>query len=259
MRVSRKEMTNGRLSDKSLRLAGRELQDSGFVVLEQVVDRAKIAEVYRAYRARFDPYIQQPEQRTRIDAGHHYVPMFVPFEPPFSDEVICANPLAVQVMEAAMGEIVCSFYNSNTTLRGTEYQPIHIDMPSLLFSGLPVALPPWLIVVNFPLIDFTEANGATEIWPGTHLQTDEHDLAERCSAIPSVRPLVRAGDLVIRDLRTWHRGTPNHTDDVRTMLAIVYNRPWFHIPSGPIPIKRAVWDRLSAHTQQIFGMNTIID
>jgi hypothetical protein len=163
-------------------------------------------------------------------------------------------------MESAMGEIVCSFYHSNTTLPGnSDFQAIHIDMPSLLFPGLPVALPPWLIVVNFPLIDFTAENGGTEIWPGTHLNTDERNLVERCGVVPSIRSTVRVGDLVIRDLRTWHRGVPNLTNNTRTMLAIVYNRPWFRMPPSCIQISQAEWQALPEYAQRIFRENMIID
>jgi hypothetical protein len=259
MRVSSEEIAAGKLSAEALAAAARELQDAGFVTLEGVVAREQIDRVREAYEAAFERYRRQPEVQARIDGGHAYIGMHVPFEPPFSDPLICANPLAVQVMQAAMGEdIVCSFYHSNTTLPGAEFQPIHIDMPSLLFPGFPVALPPWLMVVNFPLIDFTVENGATEIWPGTHLNPDERDLAERCKAIPSIRATACAGDLIVRDLRTWHRGAPNHTQRTRTMLALVYNRPWFNMPPPPIAIRRSVWDELPEYAQRIFRENEVV-
>jgi ectoine hydroxylase-related dioxygenase (phytanoyl-CoA dioxygenase family) len=214
--------------------------------------------VRNAYAPLFEAHIQRPEISAKIDAGNPYVGMHLPFKPPFSDELICANPLAVQVMEAAMGDIVCTFYHSNTTLTGTDIQPIHIDMPSLLFPGLPVALPPWLMVVNIPLIDFTLENGSTEVWPGTHLDPDDTNLAERCAARPSVRTNVYVGDLVVRDMRVWHRGMPNQTTAIRTMLAVVYHRPWFHNPPY-LQVPRASLQGLSEHAQQIFAPNVMVD
>lgn len=259
MNVSPDEIQSGCLTPDNLQRALRELHDAGYVVLEQVVDRATIDRVREAYEPLFLAHIEQPDARSRIDEGNKYVGMYPPFVSPFADEIICANPLAVQVMEAAMGEIVCCFYNTNTTLQGTEVQPIHIDMPSLLFPGFPAALPPWLMVVNWPLVDFTVENGSTEVWPGTHLNTHERDLAERCAAMPSARVNARVGDVVVRDLRLWHRGMPNSGPAIRTMLAIVYNRPWFRIETPPIPIPRAAWDALSEHARQIFSLNTVVD
>ncbi len=257
MHISPNEIQSGCLTPDTLKRAGRELHDVGYVVLEQVIDRATVDRVRDAYIRLFEAHIQKAEVRARLDAGNKFVGMHLPFTPPFSEEVICANPLAVQVMEAAMGEIVCAMYHSNTTLQGNDVQPIHIDMPSLLFPGFPAALPPWLIVVNIPLIDFNLENGSTEVWPGTHLNTEVDDLLERCATLPSARMNARAGDLVIRDLRLWHRGMPNQTTAVRTMLAIVYNPPWFRQPDPPIQIPRESWEALSEHARQIFSQNII--
>jgi hypothetical protein len=77
--------------------------------------------------------------------------------------------------------------------------------------------------------------------------------------MPSVRTNVRAGDLIVRDLRLWHRGMPNQTTAIRTMLAIVYNTPWFRQTAPPIQIPRASWEALSEHAQQIFSQNVVVD
>jgi hypothetical protein len=260
MKIPYEDANSGQLSLDTMKLAVRELSDVGFVILEQVVAPSLIETARAAFQTVFEQHIQQPDIRARIDKGAKYIGMRVPFVPPFSDSALCANPLAVQVMEAVMGKFACKFYNSNTTLPGAaEFQPIHIDMPSLLFPGLPVALPPWLIVVNFPLIDFTVENGGTEIWPGTHLNTDASNLAERCASLPSIRSTVRVGDLVIRDLRTWHRGAPNYTSSIRTMLAVVYHRPWFHMTPPFVEMSRSTLEALPDYARSIFADNPIIE
>ncbi|MBC7811265.1 MAG: phytanoyl-CoA dioxygenase family protein [Burkholderiales bacterium] len=259
MKVSREEIETGALTTENLQFALREMQDSGFVLLEQVLDRAYINQLNAAFQKQFALHIQQPPLKDQIANGRIYVEMSAPFEPPYSDEQLCANPLAVQVMGAAMGEIVCGFYNSNTAITGTEMQQIHIDMKRLLFPGFPVVLPAWSMVVNIPLIDFTEENGSTEVWPGTHLNSDDLNLDARYPSLHSIRMNARVGDLIIRDLRVWHRGMPNQTTAVRTMLAIVYNRPWLKLTRPPIQIPRTSWDNLSTHTQEIFKNNVIID
>jgi ectoine hydroxylase-related dioxygenase (phytanoyl-CoA dioxygenase family) len=257
MKIASEEIKAGCLNPASLQRALRELNDQGFVVLEQVFDPAYIARLNATFQDYFAENIQKQPLRDQIANGRTFVEMQVPFEPPYSDEALCANPLAVQIMEAAMGEIICCFYNTNTALTGTEVQRIHLDV-HLLFPGFPAALPPWTMVVNIPLIDFTEENGSTEVWPGTHLNTDELNLDERYPLLHSIRTNVRVGDLIVRDLRVWHRGMPNRTTDVRTMLAIVYNRPWFRSTRPLLQIPRAVWDGLSPHTQQIFGRNVVV-
>ena len=85
-----------------------------------------------------------------------------------------------------------------------------------------------LVVVNILLDDFTAANGATQIWPGSHRLVDA-DQAEintlkispsRWSDYPRVQVTAPAGSIVIRDMRTWHRGMANTTDPHTARLRV---------------------------------------
>lgn len=44
------------------------------------------------------------------------------------------------------------------------------------------------------------------------------------------QPGVRKGSIVLRDLRLWHAGMPNISDDVRVMLAMIHFAPWYRNP-----------------------------
>ena len=77
-------------------------------------------------------------------------------------------------------------------------QPVHVD-DGQLWPNLSVAHPPARLVVNVPLRETTEENGAIELWPGTHLDTlmvignnirvpVEHVAASRARAAPGVYP-----------------------------------------------------------------------
>lgn len=39
---------------------------------------------------------------------------------------------------------------------------------------------------------------------------------------PPVQPELRRGDIMIRDLRLWHAGMPNSSDEHRIMLGLGY-------------------------------------
>lgn len=96
---------------------------------------------------------------------------------------------------------------------------------------------PFALVVNVPLIDMKPENGSTEVWLGTHrdfgieAQEGAHGerasgriraslLEERSKTNPPVQPVIPKGSIIIRDLRLWHAGMPNHSTDVRIMLAM---------------------------------------
>lgn len=110
-------------------------------------------------------------------------------------------------------------------------QPVHAD------ADFEHPSHPFALVVNVGLVDMIPENGSTEVWLGTHTYTGIADqegahgerasgrikeslLEQRRALAPPVQPVIPKGSVVIRDLRLWHAGMPNKTNDVRVMLAM---------------------------------------
>ena len=122
------------------------------------------------------------------------------------------------------------------------------------------------MVIHVPLIDFTEENGSTEVWPGTHLITDNHpqvQLEARAKQMLSVRTNMPAGSLVVRDMRVWHRGTPNQTQVIRTMTSIVYFRQLHrfpqHLKGEPPAISQTAKALMTERAQRLYRYNPVDD
>jgi len=94
--------------------------------------------------------------------------------------------------------------------------------------------------MNVTLIDVGPQNGATELWLGTHNSSPPEDwvspginwqredvIEERRKIRPPVQATVKKGGLVLRDMRLWHCGVPNPSDDIRVMVAFVYFAKWY--------------------------------
>ena len=265
MNITPAERASGTLSPERLAHALRCFHDAGLVVLEGLLDPAWIADVRAAYDRALDAHMATVGglagvQQTPTEKNH--LSFYPPLVPPFSDPRLIADPLAVQVMEALLGQgVQCSFYHSNTSYPGSGAQNVHRDDGHLFGADVPFALPAASLALNVPLCDFSEANGSTEIWPGTHLIVDADPadggrLTERALALPSVRTNLPAGSLVLRDLRMWHRGMPNTTDAARTMLALIYRRSWL---SGhtTLDIPQATWDAWPDRARQLFRGNRV--
>ena len=76
--------------------------------------------------------------------------------------------------------------------------------------------------------------------------------------MPSLRANMPAGSTLVRDMRLWHRATPNRTDRRRTMLSMVYHRffptlGYQYRACEPLPDE--VMDRLSRRARRIFRFN----
>jgi ectoine hydroxylase-related dioxygenase (phytanoyl-CoA dioxygenase family) len=188
---------------------------------------------------------------------------------PFMDPLAIENPFARPILERALGRGLFSSlpYGCNTAWPGAGVQRLHRDTGQL-FPEAPYVLPISLAVVNIPMVDFTLENGATEVWPGSHLivDGDANETAqaeERAAQLPSVRLTMPAGSVVVRDLRCWHRGMPNRTQTIRTMTAMVYFRRFHHLPDDRQAfhqtVPRAIWEQLSEQTQSIYRFHSVED
>jgi ectoine hydroxylase-related dioxygenase (phytanoyl-CoA dioxygenase family) len=85
---------------------------------------------------------------------------------------------------------------------------------------------PYACCVFVPLQDLESdpAMGCTQFWPGSHLCPHLLGFGPAASELHStLDALVRAGDAVLYDYRTMHRGLPNNSDLQREMLQIVYH------------------------------------
>lgn len=126
-------------------------------------------------------------------------------------------------------------YHGHTVLPGSSPQPIHADWEPLWPQG---GHPPFMLAVNIALVDTGEHNGSIEVWPGTHqlasqdvyrpgsLCVREDLLEERRRSRPPERVAMRPGEVLVRDVRLWHRGTWNTSGTARPMLWLLLAAPW---------------------------------
>ena len=99
--------------------------------------------------------------------------------------------------------------------RGETAQPIHADD-----MVIPLEKPHRSIVCNsmWALTDFTEANGATRLVPGSHLKPNP----QYGGVYDSIPAEMAKGSVLIWDGSLWHGGGANATDERRTGIAMNY-------------------------------------
>ena len=127
-------------------------------------------------------------------------------------------------------------YTCNANL-AEEHQPYHMDsthfhpIETIKKFGSPG--PPVQIIVNVYLQDTDESNGSFDIVPGSHLFTnfdmDENGIIDNKYIDKSVRCNYPKGTVIIRDKRTWHRGTKNTSKNVRYMIGTGYSLNWYKL------------------------------
>jgi len=148
----------------------------------------------------------------------------------------------------------------------TGYQPLHSDMRDFMpetpspFSSFHDPrgfittrdIPCPYVCTNFLPFDQTALNGPTRQIPGSqHSRApiptldDEPEWMRLSTVFPAP-----AGTVQIRDVRAWHGGTPNLSDELRAIPNLEFYAPWFREPIIP-GITYADHKELSPHAQHL--------
>ena len=239
------------------RFTGEVMRD-GFCVLRGHFSKKKLIEWREKFAPLLQAHIENQGQTENRGANRYYVTLT--FENLFADEEIFADADVLAIVENLVGEdfVMCQLA-TDTPLFGSEYQEIHRDAPPL-FPEIEQETPSFQLAVNFPLVDVTTENGAFEVARGTHLLTKEKGLQMLAQGEKKLEPvLMNLGDVMIRDVRGLHRGTPNNTDEPRPMCVIGYSRRWLFRPEVSITIPREIWKSLSPASQKMLRFNRLVE
>ena len=269
MKISKTEIKNKKLNKNTLVEAVRHVRETGFVVFEKTMTKKWTNKMREAWDGHLENASKGSNPKHQ-DQNQGLLSM------PFLDPLAIENPWGFQVIEEMMGKDFWGrlpYHCNSTPPNWPETQDIHRDQRHL-FSEIPISMPPHMMIIHVPLVDFTEENGSTEVWPGTHLVTDHTETVEdkdgnwfdidrqtfeeRSTKMLSMRTNMPAGSTLVRDMRIWHRAMPNKTSKRRTMLSLVYHR---HFPSLGYQYKSAdilpskIMNQLSKKSQHIYRFN----
>ena len=220
------------------------------------------AEKLRRWNEELQPllaaHVEREKGKENRGANRYYVTL--PFTAPFADEEIFCDPDVLAIVENLVGKdfVMCQLA-TDTPLNRSDYQDLHRDTPPL-FPETNTETPSFQLAVNFPLVDVNEENGPFETTFGTHLMTKNDALQKiETGAIKLEKLMMNLGDLMIRDVRAIHRGTPNRTDVPRPMCVIGYSRRWLFRPEVSIRIPKAAWENLSETARHLLRYNPRVE
>ncbi|KAL1304913.1 hypothetical protein AAFC00_003828 [Neodothiora populina] len=244
------ERAAGQLNHANLQRALEGLHQDGLLLLKQVVDIAHVDHLREVMSEETAEILKSNERGGIYNQGvQSNILQQMPLEREdclFDD--VYFNPYIIQIANAYLGtKPIWNFTTGNNALANTKgmRQPVHKD---IMFEH-PTC--PFYFIANLPLTDFSPANGSTEFWLGSHAHTTSADQTARvegnagqrpgdpdCNVRPEVyerrrevqppiQVVAEKGDMFIRDLRTFHAGMPNESDEDRIMVAVGYQAPWY--------------------------------
>ncbi len=131
------------------------------------------------------------------------------------------HPAVLPIVRGVLGDgPLISSVSSIAIGPGETAQPIHADDQTM-----PIQRPSRPVVCNsmWALTDFTEANGATRIVPGSHYRDHRPPYGEPQDSIPAE---MAKGSILVWNGSLWHGGGANTTDGTRIGIAMNYCAGW---------------------------------
>ena len=236
----------------------RELERDGYTIIpdalpseEVVASRRAVQELLDAEQAVARTTGTQTENLRNAHAivGKH--PHFYEF---------FLNPPVMQIVRAVLGDDAL-LYDANirvpmpTGARDARkgFQ-VHVDRED--YTVLPFVAGrhyPMALNVVWCLVDFTEENGSTVAWPGSHLSCRVPDPESPAPGPVQIR--APSGAAVIWDAALWHQGGINRGDTPRWTVIAYYQRAWIKGKTDSVRVLPPdAFKEMSAEAKELVGI-----
>lgn len=183
-----------------------QIADVGYCIIENVLSSEQadaIASEVRDLEAKLET---QPYANVFEGAKTKRIYNLLAHSPTF--QTIAIHPTVLPVVEGVLDEgLLVSSLSTIHIGPGEVPQPIHVDDGII---NLPLPHPPLVCNTMYALTDFTEANGATRIIPGSHKLDTVPEFGTHYDSIPAV---MSKGSVLVWPGNVWHGGGENTLPD----------------------------------------------
>jgi ectoine hydroxylase-related dioxygenase (phytanoyl-CoA dioxygenase family) len=251
-------MNKGRYNKAEIEAFTQQVLSDGYCLLPEHFSTEILVKWQEAFAPLLETHMAREGHLQNRGPGRFYVTL--PFRAPFAEPAFYEDEDVLAIVCGLVGEDpVMPQLATDTPIIGSEYQDIHRDAPPL-FPETGEETPPFQLAVNFPLVEVTKENGPFEMAKATHMISKEEGLRRIESGEVALEPLtMRLGDVLIRDVRGLHRGTPNRTESPRPMVVIGYSRRWLFRPEVSIRVPRAALETLSERARRLLRFSPVVE
>jgi ectoine hydroxylase-related dioxygenase (phytanoyl-CoA dioxygenase family) len=227
-------------------LAGHEAQlaRDGFTIVPRLLDEIGVS----AVRAAMDKLHAAQDFGENDFTGFRTKRVFNLFaKTRVLDPLLCSADVLRLVRSMLGPEAQLSIASTMELYSGETPQPLHQD--DAYFPGSPH--PALVINTMWALTEFTEANGATRVVPGSHLSAGPVD-----QTALSVAAEMPAGSVLLWERQLWHGGGANHTNSERFGVSLNYCRGWIRQQENQyLSLDPYMVTELPDELQQLLGFN----
>lgn len=238
------------MNDAQIRRHLQAIEDDGYTIVENAIEPDLVKELNEA----LDRLERDHGIRPGANAfeGHHTIRIYNLLA---HDRVFERVPVHESVLPVVEGVLdpgcLVSSLSSISIDPGEGPQPLHADDTLL---DLPRPHPALVCNSMWALTDFTEANGATRIVPGSHRRAEKPEYGAQYDSVPAE---MSCGSVLIWNGSLWHGGGANTSDGRRVGIAMNYCAGFIRQQENQqlgIPVDRV--RQFSPRLQELVGYGT---
>lgn len=191
------------------------IRNEGYTILERVIEPALIDDLAAALLRIETAFRIQPGRN--LFEGDHTIRIYNLLAHDRVFERVPAHPAVLPIVEGVLDKgCLVSSLSSIAIDPGEDAQPMHADDTLI---DLPRPHKPVVCNSMWALTDFTAANGATRLVPGSHLNPEKPVFGQ---AYPGIAAEMPRGSVLIWNGSLWHGGGANTSHARRTGIAMNY-------------------------------------
>jgi len=226
----------------------RAMDEHGYAVVERLLPAEQVV----AVRADLSRVLEEIPYGRNDFEGHHTKRIYNLFAKTRAMDEIALHPLLLGVLDRVLGHYQFSAPVGIEIGPGEVAQVIHQD--DIVY---PLPWPHQTVLVNtmWAFDDFTEANGATRVLPGSH-RRDAFDPVPVIEATPPISVEMPAGSVIFYPGTVLHGGGANGTNRPRLGVILEFIAAWLRPQENHlIGVPRSIVRELPPRLQELLGWN----
>ena len=231
----------------------KDIAEQGYTVVENAIEEDLIEALNEALLRLEREHHIQPGRN--LFEGHHTIRIYnlLARDPVFQKVPMHGSILPIVEGVLNKGCLVSSL-SSISIDPGEEAQPMHADDTLI---GLPRPHPAVVCNSMWALTDFTEANGATRLVPGSHKYDHKPDYGSHPN---SVAAEMSKGSVLVWNGSLWHGGGANRSSQRRVGIAMNYCAGFIRQQENQqLGIPLELVKQFEPRLQELAGFGTYLD